>query len=212
MASSMNENIRSGDVSARIWTSTFAACGLFAMISAFVLDIEGFSRSVSATVLFSGVVLFNAGMGAALLRATTGVSMTARDVQQFQWYSRAGTMPLSALLVTIFVAPDMWAAVSRSGEANAVFLLVAGFLTVGLFLEFVLYRLRPLLDDELSRSYVANAMGWGFVAGFIGIGIVLTLMLISLQHGVMAILPTMVMSVWVAGLRLSFLMALAGQD
>lgn len=193
----------------RITRSTIASGGLLAMGAAFVVEYQGYARSVAAVMLFSGAVLFSAGMGVAL-KLRVDDETTPRDAGQFEWYMRACTMPLSALLVTLFVAPDVWAAVSGNGTVDLVYLGVAATLTATLFLELVLFRLRPKLNDELSRAYAAGAMGWGFVAGFAGSAVVLALMMIEPGIGVMAMMPMMVVSVWVAGLRLAWLMGRGG--
>lgn len=195
----------------RLLRSLVVGAGLVAMGAGFVLDYQGFSRPICATILFSGVVLFSSGVSGSLLRSSRHAE-TRRDRLQINWYGRLGVMPLAALLVSLFVSRDVWAAVSGEGKADYVFLAVAGALTVSSFLELTLFRLRPLLDEELTRVYASSAMAWGFVGGFIGAGVVLALMVIDHRIGVMALMPMMAISVWVAGLRLFWLMGQADRE
>ena len=191
----------------RVLRSGVAGAGLVAMATAFVLDAQGFSRSVSATMLFSGVVLFSTGVSMALGPSRrNGAQTSVRDEHQALWSGRLGVMPLAGLLVSVFVAKDVWAMVSGAGAYSTVFVLVAVALTLGSFGELVMFRLRPLLDDELTRAYAHSAMGWGYVAGFVGAGVVAASAVLDLRIAVMAMLPMMALSVWVAGLRLFWLM------
>jgi len=196
---------RAVGVGAAMSRNVFAGLGLLAMMAAFVLDFNGISRLYSGVILFSGVVLFSSGIGESL-SGLGGRSATRSDARQALWYGKLGAMPLAALLVALFVGRDVWALVSGEGEVQIVWLVVAAALIGGSFFELVLFRLRPLLDEELTRAYATAAMVWGFVAGFIGAAVVLGLMVMELRVGVMALLPMMAVMVWVAGLRLFWLM------
>ncbi|MEG1452532.1 hypothetical protein [Brevundimonas sp.] len=192
-----------------------AVLGAFVVLGVIVLAKGDAARAVSVPVVVAGLAIMFAGIQVGLrfkdLRVPPHLQASVREVRQGQWVVNLVLVTGAAVAVSVFAAPQMWNAVSGGAAVQWPVLLVAFvFMLMGLG-ELTLYRWRPLLDEEITRRFAGEAKAWGFVAAMAGMAVVTGLMLVDLRWGVMALWPVMAVALWVAGLRLWWLMRGGGR-
>ncbi|GAA0384573.1 hypothetical protein GCM10009093_09390 [Brevundimonas terrae] len=187
-----------------------AVLGAVMVLGVMVLAQRGLGRAVSVPLVLFGLAIMLAGILAGLrfkdLRVPPELQASMREVRQGQWVVNLVLITGAAVAVSVFAGAQMWNA--ASGEAAVqwpVLMVAAVFMLIGL-IELTLYRWRPLLDEEITRRFAGEAKAWGFAAAVAGMAVSMGLMLVDLRWGVSSLLPVIAGSLWVAGLRLWWLM------
>lgn len=187
-----------------------AVLGAVMVLGVMVLAQRGLGRAVSVPLVLFGLAIMLAGILAGLrfkdLRVPPELQASMREVRQGQWVVNLVLITGAAVAVSVFAGAQMWNAVSGEAAVQWPVLMVAAVLMLTGLIELTLYRWRPLLDEEITRRFAGEAKAWGFVAAVAGMAVSMGLMVVDLRWGVSSLLPVMAGSLWVAGLRLWWLM------
>ena len=129
-----------------------------------------------------------------------------RDSEQRKWATSVLIVPVGSLPMCIF-SSDALLEMVHGSQPTVTSAMVLGPLMIGLGFVVLVRGLshkdaQKWLNDELMRAYLASAMGWGFVAAFLGLCVVFGVMLWRMPM----VLPLMPMVMWlvlgVASVRL----------
>lgn len=184
--------------------------GAVVVLGVIVLAQRDMARAVSMPLVLAGLAIMFLGILAGLrfkdLRVPPELQASMREVRQGQWVVNLVLVTGVAAAVSVFAGAQMWNAVSGEVAVQWPVLMVAAVLMLTGVIELTLYRWRPLLDEEITRRFAGEAKAWGFVTALAGMAAAMALMLVDLRWGVSSLLPVMAVSLWVAGLRLWWLM------